>query len=176
MNRRTAHERALLWVAQGFGVGWIPVAPGTFGSVLGFGWLALLLLPRDGWFLVLGSLAGFAVAVWLCGRAEKCLGEKDPGSVVLDEVIAVPICFWAWAGLLALHHNSLPGPAELFSSNNMRLLLGIFLAFRFFDVLKPWPVGQSQKLPGGWGVVVDDVLAAGYVNLAFLLLKAAGWV
>jgi phosphatidylglycerophosphatase A len=47
--------------------------------------------------------------------------------------------------------------------------IGIFALFRFFDILKPWPVRQSQKLPGGWGVTVDDVLAAGYVNIVALV-------
>lgn len=166
----------MLWVAQGFGVGWIPLMPGTFGSVLGFGWLALLLWGRNYWVLGLGSLVGAAVAVWLCDVGEKCLGEKDPGSVVLDEVVAIPVCFWAWAGEFLRRHETLPGPAEFFNSQHARLLLGVFLAFRFFDVLKPWPVRQSQKLPGGWGIVVDDVLAAVYVNLVFLGARVAGWI
>ena len=89
--------------------------------------------------------------------------------MVLDEIIAVPICFLGWLGSESLRINRLPVCGEVFRLENTALLAAGFLAFRFFDIVKPWPVRQSQHLSGGWGVTIDDVLAAGYVNLAWLL-------
>jgi phosphatidylglycerophosphatase A len=151
-----------LWIAQGFGIGRIPVAPGTFGSIVGIGYVALLLLARSWPVLIGGIVIGAALSVWLCGEAEKILGQKDPGSVVIDEIIAIPLCFVAWLNSCGWH---LPGPAFLFEGRHWINTVGIFLLFRVFDVWKPWPVRQSQSLPGGWGVTVDDLLAAVYVNL-----------
>ncbi|HEY5911448.1 MAG TPA: phosphatidylglycerophosphatase A [Verrucomicrobiae bacterium] len=164
MNDRSARQKLLLWTAQGFGVGWLPFAPGTFGSILGFGWLALLLVMGNVWLFFLGSIAAIPLAVWLCGVAEKELGRKDPGSVVLDEVVAIPVCLWCWMALYLSKHGSLPAIGQFFAWANWPLLLVAFAAFRFFDILKPWPVRQSQSLPGGWGIVIDDFLAALYVN------------
>ena len=100
--------------------------------------------------------------------AEKALGEKDPGSVVLDEIIAVPLCFAAWVVSQLHATGQIPEPSYFFSGNNWLGIIGIFAAFRLFDIWKPWPVRQSQALPGGWGVTVDDLLAAIYVNLVSL--------
>src|SRR6266850_1448021 len=75
----------MLWIAQGFGVGRIPLAPGTFGSLVGVLWFGLLLATGSLWILALSTLLGIALSVWLCGRAEKILGQRDPGSIVLDE-------------------------------------------------------------------------------------------
>lgn len=166
-------QNLLLWAAQGFGLGRIPVAPGTFGSVLGIGWFALLLSTGRVWSLAAGTLAGAILAVWLCGLGERILGEKDPGSVVLDEAAAMPLCFCFWTGTWLQRHHSLPGWHDFFARSNWPAILAVFAAFRLFDVWKPWPVRQSQSLPGGWGIVVDDLLAAVYVNLAGL---AACWV
>ncbi len=149
-----------LWVAEGFGVGRLPKAPGTFGSLLGLGWLALLLVPGNLWLLLAGLLAGLALSVWLCGRAEEILQRKDPPSVVLDEITALPICFvpalfrqWQMSG-------HLPQPADFLCAKGVSFAGLLFGLFRLFDIWKPWPIRQSQRLPGGWGVTVDDVLAA----------------
>lgn len=158
----------LLWIAQGFGVGRIPVAPGTFGSVVGLIWFALLLLTGNFWIFLTGSIIGLGLSVWLCGVGEKVLNAKDPGSVVFDEIAAIPICFMGWVAIQLCKTGSLPAPGHFFSKQNWLPTLGVFAAFRFFDVLKPWPVRQSQSLPGGWGVTVDDFLAAIYVNAVVL--------
>jgi phosphatidylglycerophosphatase A len=163
----------LLWIAQGFGVGRIPVAPGTFGSFAGLLWFALLLLTGNLWLFAAGTVAGIALSVWLCGVGERVLAKKDPGSVVLDEIIAIPICFFCWLAVLHAKSGSLPGPEFFFSARNGLATLGVVLAFRFFDVLKPWPVRQSQALHSGLGITADDVLAAGYVNLVVLAVIAA---
>ncbi len=177
-NRGTASRSGGLgfdvWLAQGFGVGVIPVAPGTFGSILGLGWCACLLATRSGWWFLAGTLAGLALSVWLCGTAERALGKKDPSSVVLDEISSIPVCFLWWVFLRWSREGSVPGNDLVFSGRGWWMVLAIFAAFRFFDVVKPWPVRQSQALPGGWGITVDDLLAAAYVNLLFLALRATG--
>jgi phosphatidylglycerophosphatase A len=166
-------NKVLLWIAQGFGVGRIPVAPGTFGSVVGLAWFALLLLAGKIWIFLFGCVVGLALSVWLCGVGEKVLNAKDPGSVVFDEIAVIPVCFLGWLAIQIHKTGSLPAPEIFFSKPNWVMTLGVFAAFRFFDVLKPWPVRQSQSLPGGWGVTIDDFLAAVYVNAVILALYGA---
>ncbi|MGD0539645.1 MAG: phosphatidylglycerophosphatase A [Verrucomicrobiota bacterium] len=160
--------RLRLWIAQGFGVGRIPVAPGTFGSLLGLLWTAALLAAGNLLLAVAGLLAGFALSVWLCGAAERQLGARDPGSVVLDEITAMPLAFAGWI-VFHLHATGrLPEPRIFLTARGTLIAVAGFAAFRLFDIWKPWPVRQSQALPGGWGVTVDDFLAAVYVNVIWL--------
>src|SRR2546423_552047 len=152
-------------MAQGFGIGRLPIAPGTFGSLIGVGWFALLVsFGNPGWFL-LGIVAGFFLSVWLCGEGERILQLRDPGSIVMDEITAMPICFLGWLIALLARTGSWPSAQFFFNQGKWKWTLAIFLAFRVFDVLKPWPVKQSQQLRGGWGVTVDDFLAAFYVSI-----------
>jgi phosphatidylglycerophosphatase A len=88
-------------------------------------------------------------AVWICGRCGEILKETDPPAVNLDEYIAMPLCFWP------VEHFLGPMPLPLWAF----LLLG-FALFRLFDIRKPPPIGLLQKLPGGWGIVLDDSAAA----------------
>jgi len=150
----------------------MPLAPGTFGSLAGMLWFGLLLMTGSFWLFGGGTIAGIALSVWLCGVAEQRLGQKDPGSVVLDEIAAVPVCFLGWVALLVCKTGSLPAFADFFSAQTWPMTLGVFVACRVFDIAKPWPVRQSQALPGGWGITMDDVLAAVYVNVAVLLVYA----
>jgi phosphatidylglycerophosphatase A len=124
------------------------------------------------WSFFGGILLSIPLSAWICGEAEKALGEKDPGSVVLDEITAVPLCFSAWLLSAVNSTGRMPEVGYFFSGNHWLGSLGIFAAFRLFDIWKPWPVRQSQSLPGGWGVTVDDLLAALYVNLVSLLFLA----
>jgi phosphatidylglycerophosphatase A len=159
----------LLWVAQGFGLGRIPAAPGTFGTLAGVLWFLVLLRTGNLWFYLAGTLIGLAASVYICGVAERMLGRPDPGSVVLDEIVAVPVCFLVFVAADWFSAGHLP-PYEWFTSPPTGYLtLVIFLLFRLFDILKPWPVRASQRLPGGWGIVADDVLAGCYVALLSLL-------
>ena len=160
-----------VWVAQGFGSGRLKPAPGTWGSIVGLAWTALLLLPESLPCYLIGILGGAAVSVWVCGRAEKVLGEKDPGSVVLDEIVAIPVCFLVPVVLgSVLPHGNHFQASDLWTDGiwGWQRTVFVFAAFRLFDIWKPWPVRQSQSLPGGWGVTVDDLLAALYVNLVSL--------
>ncbi|MFO1500750.1 MAG: phosphatidylglycerophosphatase A [Verrucomicrobiota bacterium] len=158
----------LLWVAQGFYSGRIPFAPGTFGSCVGLAWAAVL-LAFGLWGYCLGAVLGALVSIRVCGQAERIIGQTDPGSVVLDEIVAMPFCFAAWIGMHLAKTGQFPSPSDLFITQTWWLTLATFAAFRFFDITKPWPVKQSQRLPGGWGVTIDDLLAAGYVNLLVLV-------
>lgn len=157
-----------LWVflAEGFGIGRIPFAPGTFGSLLGLVWTWILLRfsPNLALFL-LGSLALTLAAVWIGHKAERALGKEDPGQIVLDEICAIPFAS------LALVITSGQLDKSLLDPTRWPWWLAIFLLFRLFDIWKPWPVKQIQDLPRGWGLVLDDILAAGYVSLVLWLLN-----
>ena len=162
--------RILLVVAQGFGVGRIRFAPGTFGSFLGLLWFLVLLWPRHFGVFAAGALGGVLVSVWICGAAERLLGRTDPPSVVLDEMVAVPLCYAGWVTGLWLKTGDMPSPHLWFAGPGWWGTAGVFVAFRLFDIRKPWPINTSQRLPGGWGVTLDDVIAAGYVNAAVAVL------
>jgi len=157
-----------LWIAQGFGVGRIPIAPGTFGSIVGLGWFALLLCLKSWPLFIAGNLVAVALSIWLCGEAEQILKKKDPGSVVLDEIVAIPLCFTGWLAAAWWPQHRWPG-VDFFWKHPLESV-GVFALFRFFDILKPSPVRESQNFPGGWGVTMDDVLAAVYVNVVVLVV------
>jgi len=160
-------------VAQGFGVGARLPAPGTWGSLLGVGLFAALVWPGNYPLYLAGTAIGVWLSVPLCTVAERRLNQKDPGSVVLDELTAMPLGYLGWVTdtWLEVGRCSL---ADLFAHSNGWLLIGAgFLAFRFFDILKPWPIRSMQRLPGGWGVVLDDVLAAlATAAVVFVLSRA----
>ena len=157
-GRRTPTEKLIVFVAEGFGAGRFPVAPGTVGTLVGFLWIYLLLLSGSGLIYSLGTVAGFFGSVWLGGRAEKVLGRKDPGSIVIDEITALPLAF----GGALLVTGFIPF-AQFLQGKRLLVPLIAFAAFRVLDITKPWIVGRSQTLPGGWGLTVDDFLAALHV-------------
>ena len=145
------HAALLTW----FGLGLAPIASGTFGTLGGVG-LAILFLQAApaSWFmwlclataLVLG-VYGAATGDW----SERHWGRKDPGEFVLDEVVGYLIAV-AWVAPLGGQIFAAPyGPVA-------HLTIAFFV-FRFFDILKPWPCRQLERLPGGLGIVVDDVAA-----------------
>jgi phosphatidylglycerophosphatase A len=122
-------------------------APGTWGSLAGLLYFALVFRHAgDGAILLATAVAGYG-AVGLCGEAEVRLGRKDPGEVILDEVVAMPLCFLGW--------RALPGDWPFWAIG-----LAGFGLFRLFDILKPFGIGRLQRLPAGWGVVADDLAAA----------------
>src|SRR5256884_4361628 len=169
--RKQMKNRFILWIAQGFGAGRISFAPGTFGWLVGVLWFAVLLLPGNFWFYIGGTFAGILLSVPFCGGAEKILRGPAPASVVLDEIVAMPVCFVVWVSQHLAQQGVMPAPEYFFSRGVWPLTVAVFATFRLFDIAKPWPVRQSQKLPGGWGVTVDDVLAAIYVNVLVALVS-----
>ncbi len=122
-------------------------APGTWGSAAGLLWFLVVFarLPAL-WFIPL-CLLSLYFAVAFCGEAELRLRQSDPGKIILDEVVALPLCFLDWPGLLRVMPH-------------WAVLLAGFALFRFFDILKPLGISRLQRLPGGWGVVADDAAAA----------------
>ena len=144
-------------LATGFGIGRLPVAPATWASAA----VALLLLPeafRAPLALGLAIAVVTPLAIWASGEAEKELGH-DAHPIVIDEVAGM------LASVIAVPHTS---------SSPALFLASAFLLFRFFDIVKPFPIRQSQALPGGWGVVTDDLLAGVATNLALRLAVLAG--
>ncbi len=158
-------NQLILLIAQGLGTGLSPKAPGTIGTFLGIPLLVLLLLPKSLIFFVGMMLLTSIASVYFCSQAEIILEQSDPASVVIDEIIAVPVCFSGWITAIYFSTGTMPDWSYFFSSVNVMWSFGIILLFRIFDIIKPWPIGQSQELPNGWGVTIDDLLAALYVNI-----------
>jgi phosphatidylglycerophosphatase A len=131
------------------------VAPGTVGSALTA--LVLWLVPFSRAGLVVVLVAVIVAGIWAADRAERVLGGKDPGAIVVDEVAGMTL-------------------AALLIPRTLGPLAVAFLLFRVFDIVKPPPAHAAQRLPGGFGVVVDDLIAGLYALLVLAGLRAAlGW-
>jgi phosphatidylglycerophosphatase A len=129
-------------------VGRIRKAPGTWGSVAGLFYFTTLFAGRIGDVgLIFFGMVGVYFSVAICGEAEFRLGERDPGKVVLDEFVAMPLCFIGWTQWTDV-------------APNWAIFLTGFALFRLFDILKPFGISKLQDLPGGWGVTIDDTAAA----------------
>ena len=162
MLRHPAH-----WLALGFGSGLSPRAPGTVGTL--WGWLSFLLLSRwldDGQWAVVIVLA-LLLGQWACTRTAQHLGIADPGAIVWDEIVAFWIILW------------------LLTPAGFWMQLAAFVLFRYLDAAKPGPVGWADRLfklqagqaigwRQGWGILFDDLVAAG-CTLVFLALIVRLW-
>ncbi len=142
-------------------VGRMKPGPGTWGSLAGLVYFTLCFAGLPAWLVLLWSLPALYLAVALCGEAELRLGRRDPGGVVLDEFVVMPLCFLGWRLL----------PEAWVGGAPWAVFIGGFLLFRLFDITKPLGIARLQELPGGWGVVADDVAAA---LAACATLHAAG--
>ncbi len=139
-------------VATCVGIGRIPLAPGTFGSLAGLGAFALTSSLPAGWQL---GLLGFFVLLgwWAASRYVRATGRKDPGEVVVDEFCGM------WLALV-------------FASPGWVAAAGAFLLFRLLDIVKPPPIRQLERLPGGLGVMADDLMAGLVVRILVLFFLA----
>ena len=160
MNNRPGEAKGgvAIWIATCGTAGYAPVASGTVGSIVGLGLVigvAHLPLGSLGRGVALASLAIalFPAGVWSAGKAEQFFSRKDPGQVVIDEVVGQIVTFVA---------------APNFS---WKWMLGGFALFRVFDIFKPPPARQMERLPAGWGIMMDDVVA-GFYALLFLVAYA----
>jgi phosphatidylglycerophosphatase A len=133
-------------LATGCYAGYVPIAPGTLGTLVAvpLGYLLSLLGPLEG-LLFIAAFAGFAV--WVSSEGEKVFQRKDPGLIVIDEMagflVTLFLISWSWKNVVT----------------------GFFL-FRLMDIVKPFPIRRLEsKWPGGWGVVGDDILAGVYANV-----------
>jgi len=144
----------VITIATGFGLGYSPVAPGTAGSVLGLALGYILMRMGVAWHVGLTAII-FVVGVWAAGEAEALFGQKDSGKIVVDEVVGMSL------SLLLMPATAL-------------YLVAGFAFFRFFDILKPFPVNRiDRKVGGGFGVMLDDVAAGIYANIG---LRALGYI
>jgi len=150
-------DKFALIVATGVGVGYCPIAPGTVGSFLGI--ILILLLSRIGLIggprllfhlLVVTMIA--ALGIWAASRSEVILRRKDPPQVVVDEIVGQLLTF----GLI-------------FKNPRFILLLMGFAFFRLFDILKPFPIKRLERVPLGFGIVLDDLAAGFYASLIIFL-------
>jgi phosphatidylglycerophosphatase A len=151
--RIPTESRIASLLATWFGCGYSPFAPGTAGSLAGL-LIAVVLHQFAGfgwWQFLLLAGAGFLPAVWSATRTERELKMKDPGIVVVDEVLG------QWIALAGAHPL------------NWKSYAAGFVLFRLFDVWKPPPVRQLENLPEGIGIVVDDLMAGAYVAVLLFL-------
>ena len=155
MKDRDLIGRASIWIATGLGVGLVAPAPGTLGGLWGVP-LAWTLAELDPFALRVVLLALVLGSVAVCSMAANNLGgSTDPQSIVLDEIVALPIVFLGLGRL------------------DLATIVAGFLLFRVFDISKPWPVKLAERLPSGWGIVADDLVAAIF---AWLSLRALLWL
>jgi len=146
-------QKFVVVLATGFYSGYAPIASGTFGTVVGLPF-CYLLSRLDPFEAMLYMVCFAGLAVWLAGEAEKVFEEKDSGLIVIDEMVGVlvTLLFIPW-GIKSV-------------------VVGFFL-FRLMDIVKPFPIRRLERsLPGGWGVVGDDVLAGVYANVALRVVMA----
>jgi len=140
-----------LAVATSLGVGYVPVASGTFGSAAGL--VLWAVLPSTLVVQATAIVVLFVVGSWSGSVAERHFGRTDPGEVVVDEVMGMLLTLFltgvGWTGAVA----------------------GFFL-FRVFDIVKPFPARRLEHLPGGVGVMADDAMAAIYANIALRVALA----
>jgi phosphatidylglycerophosphatase A len=149
VSRSSVTDTLATFVATGFGSGYSPLAPGTAGSLVGLAlFWAVHHLPLAG--QVAATVVVFAVGVAAAGHLARRLRIEDPGVVVADEVAGM------WVSLLGVPLTGVTAIAG-------------FVLFRIFDVFKPYPARDLERLSGGWGIMCDDVMAGIYANL---LLRA----
>jgi phosphatidylglycerophosphatase A len=141
------------FIALGFGTGLSPIVPGTFGTLLAFPLYAMLAQAFTPLGVALAIVALFGVGVWACGRTGRDLGVPDHGAMNWDEVVA----------FLAV---------LLLTPEGLGWQVGAFVAFRFFDMVKPPPIRRVERaIKGGLGVMADDVVAAFYAVLVLAVAK-----
>lgn len=152
---RNSRPAAAIWLATWGGCGYLPWGPGTAGSVGGV-LVAALLVVRAKWpplELAVLALAMLGPAVWASAEAARYWQQKDPQCVVVDEVLG------QW---LALAVAPRPG---------WRYWIAAFALFRLFDIWKPFPARSAERLPGGWGIVTDDLVAGAYAAIVVMALR-----
>lgn len=151
---RTQQSISILLATAG-GLGRMPVAPGTWGSVLGvlIGFVSLRFLPFRAALILL--IVSFGLCVLVCTQAERQMNRHDPSAVILDEV-------WGMWAILVLHPRVLSA---------WWMLVAAFVFFRIFDIVKPPPLNALARLPRGLGIMADDLGAAYYALLILWVLS-----
>ncbi|MCX5636748.1 MAG: phosphatidylglycerophosphatase A [Planctomycetota bacterium] len=159
-------------IASCFGLGWLPFAPGSWGSlppVVIFALMCYLHTPGILISVMMAALAlvGSVICVRFTPAVITASGKIDPPEVVLDEVAGQAITLLAVPLLLGVAVS----PSQVWAT-----AAAGFLLFRAFDTIKPWPARKFEKFPAGWGVLADDLMAGVYAGVALLLCIRFGWV
>ena len=144
-------NKLIEFYATGFWVGKIPGAPGTYGSILATA-LYIFLIDTPLEYKILLALFFIFTGVYAATYLEKLTGQKDHGSIVIDEIAGV------WIALM-------------FTPDGWLWILSAFILFRLFDILKPFPVNKAEDLPAGWGVMADDIVAGFYAGFVILAAR-----
>jgi len=132
-------------IASVLGIGYFPVASGTVMSIVATVLATMLAQHGGGLTLVAASLVAFAIGIWACGDHVRATGRDDPSECVIDELAG------QWLACAGICFTPIYPSVAAFAL--------AFLLFRLFDILKPWPISAAEKLPGGMGVMADDMLA-----------------
>ena len=163
MNKQ---KQYISWIiATWFGSGLLPKAPGTWGSLAAIPFAYVISIYTCPYALVFGIVALFFIGIWVSDRIEESAQIKDPGFIVVDEVVG------QWIALLPL-----PFLYNILYPDSYHLYFAIisafaFFAFRVFDIWKPWPVNYADKnIPGGYGIMFDDVIAGMYALIVTSIL------
>ena len=153
-----AGRNIVLFLASGCGVGYLPYCPGTFGTVVAVPVSLLVnrIAVANPWLSAVVLAALSSIAIWLAGQEARLLGTKDPQVIVIDEI----------AGFVLAN----------FLTGSWTALIIAFGLFRFFDIAKPFPAGKLEMLPGGSGIVLDDMCAGLYSFMILRLLSSTGLV
>jgi len=132
-------------IASVLGIGYFPVASGTVMSIVATVLATILAQHGGGLTLVAASLLAFVIGIWACGDHVRATGRDDPSECVIDELAG------QWLACAGICFTPIYPSVAAFAL--------AFLLFRLFDILKPWPISAAEKLPGGMGVMADDMLA-----------------
>lgn len=147
-------NRLAVFVATAGYTGYFPIAPGTVGSAVGLVIFGALRLWAPWWGEGIAVIVSFVAGVWSATLVERVLQLTDPGPVVIDEVLGMLVTL-------------------LFLPVSFAGAIAGFVLFRVFDVIKPFPANRAEKLPGGWGIMLDDAIAGAY---AYVVLRLLTWV
>ena len=139
-----------------WGVGYLPLIPGTFGSVVGVAIFLLLVQRTSPVVIVVAILVITFSGIWAASRTEELSGRKDPGKVVVDEVAGQMIALL---------------PLTVFAVRPLAVMVS-FTLFRFFDIVKPYPAGRLESLKGGFGIMCDDLVAGAYAAVIASVILA----
>jgi phosphatidylglycerophosphatase A len=153
------HKKVYTAIATVFGVGYSPIAPGTAASIVALPIAWLIAISGGRFVLLLAAILASAAGAWACEHYAGEKKENDPSECVIDEVAGQWIaCAFA-------------------PTNDMLLAYALaFVLFRFFDIVKPWPISAAERLPGGFGIMADDVVAGLFAGIIIAILAHLGLV
>ena len=165
MNRQ---KHKIPWIiATWFGSGLLPKAPGTWGSLAAIPFAYLFSIYTCPYAQLFGITVLFFIGIWASDKIEESAQIKDPGFIVVDEVVG------QWMALLPLPFLYTIIDTNSFYLYSVPIAVAGFLAFRLFDIWKPWPVNYADKnIPGGYGIMFDDVIAGMYALIVTSVLTA----